>query len=220
MTLKYNEKNPNAKMNFIQETLKNNLWIGLIAKTSKIAPRHVRLAMMYLYTAMHITFLTLIYAFNVESYVLPNMPLIQYIAVSVFCIFAVWIITIPVALIFRMPMEIRRKIAGVKSKKLNKAFKEIDALMGARHAYGYFVCYLMYLLMTLFVGVFNAFYPSEYKMTWVINLVLIILFDLLVFTFSLGFLQMGNVMMSMKYRCWYKVWAAIEMFRYVKNLRG
>ena len=207
-------------MNFIHETLKNNLWIGLIAKTSKIAPRHIRLAMMYLYTAMHITFLTLIYAFNLESYVLPDMPLIQYIFVSVFCIFAVWVITIPVALIFRMPMDLRRKIAGVKSKKINKAFVEVEALMGMRHATGYFICYSIYLVMTAVVGIFNTFYPSAYMMNWAINLILIILIDLIVFTFGLAFLQMGNVLISMKVRCWYKVWAAIEIFRYIKNIRG
>ena len=218
--MKFNEKNPNAKMNFIHETLKNNLWIGLIAKTSKIAPRHVRLAMMYLYTALHITFLTLIYAFNVESYVFPDMALFQYIFVSCFCIFAVWVITIPVALIFRMPMEVRRKIAGVRSKKINKAFAEVDALMGMRHATGYFICLLMYFVMTVVVLVFNTFYPSAYMMNWAINLILIILLDLIAFTFGLAFLQMGNVIISMKVRCWYRVWAAIEIFRYIKNIRG
>ena len=207
-------------MNFVNETIKNNLWVGLIAKTSKIAPRHVRLALMYLYTALHATFLTLIYAFNVESYVFQDIPLFQLLAVSIFCIVAVWIITIPVALIFRMPMKIRRKIAGVKTKKINKAFGEVDALMGNRHATGYFVCYLMYLVMSIVVGIFNAFYPADYKMNWVMNFILIIILDLLAFTFGIAFLQMGNVVISMKIKPWYKVWAAIEIFRYIKNLRG
>ena len=71
-------------MNFVNETIENNLWVGLIAKTSKIAPRHVRLAMMYLYTALHLTVLTLIYAFNLESYVFADAQLFQYIAVTIF----------------------------------------------------------------------------------------------------------------------------------------
>ena len=64
MTLKHNDVNPNAKMSFFNEELKNNLWIGLIAKTSKIAPRHVRLAVMYMYASLYILFLTIIFSFN------------------------------------------------------------------------------------------------------------------------------------------------------------
>ena len=64
MTLKHNSVNPNAKMSFFNEELKNNFWIGLIAKTSKIAPRHVRLAMMYMYASLYILLLTIIFAFN------------------------------------------------------------------------------------------------------------------------------------------------------------
>lgn len=62
-TMKHNSTNPNAKMSFFNEELKNNLWIGLIAKTSKIAPRHVRLLLMYFYGALYITILTLVFAF-------------------------------------------------------------------------------------------------------------------------------------------------------------
>ena len=51
-------------MSFFNEEIKNNLWIGLIAKTSKIAPRHVRLALMYLYTALHLLALTLVWGFQ------------------------------------------------------------------------------------------------------------------------------------------------------------
>jgi hypothetical protein len=39
---------------FLNEQIKNNLWIGLVAKTSKIAPRHVRLAMMYFNASVYI----------------------------------------------------------------------------------------------------------------------------------------------------------------------
>ena len=95
-----------------------------------------------------------------------------------------------------MPMKIRRKIAGVKTKKINKAFKEVDAHMGMRHATGYFVCYGFYILMTLVMGCFNAFYPADYKLNMVINYILILLLDLLAFTFGLAFLQFGNMMIS------------------------
>jgi hypothetical protein len=64
ITMKHNQKNPNAKMSFFNEELKNNLWIGLIAKTSKIAPRHVRLVLMYFYSSLYITLITLIFAFQ------------------------------------------------------------------------------------------------------------------------------------------------------------
>jgi hypothetical protein len=63
MTMKHNQKNPNAKMSFFNDELKNGLWIGLVAKTSKIAPRHVRLALMYFYASLYITALTIIFGF-------------------------------------------------------------------------------------------------------------------------------------------------------------
>jgi len=50
-------------MSVFEEELKNNMWIGLVAKTSKIAPRHVRLVMMYFYAAMYMLLMTLIYLF-------------------------------------------------------------------------------------------------------------------------------------------------------------
>jgi len=37
-------------------------------------------------------------------------------------IILVWIVTIPVALIFRMPLHLRNLVAGVRTKKVNKAF--------------------------------------------------------------------------------------------------
>ena len=65
MTMKHNAKNPNAKMSFFTEQLKNNIWIGLIAKTSKIAPRHVRVLLMYFYASLYITLLTIVFAFQI-----------------------------------------------------------------------------------------------------------------------------------------------------------
>jgi hypothetical protein len=64
-TMSHNTKNPNAKMSFFNEELKNNLWIGLIAKTSKIAPRHVRLLLMYFYASLYILAITVIFAFEI-----------------------------------------------------------------------------------------------------------------------------------------------------------
>jgi hypothetical protein len=61
--MKRTKEDPNAKMALFYEELKNNLWIGLIAKTSKIAPRHVRLTLMYFYAAVYISILTIVFAF-------------------------------------------------------------------------------------------------------------------------------------------------------------
>jgi hypothetical protein len=69
ITMKHNTKNPNAKMSFFNEELKNNLWIGLIAKTSKIAPRHARLLLMYFYSSLYISLLTIIFAFQLQEYI-------------------------------------------------------------------------------------------------------------------------------------------------------
>ena len=133
---------------------------------------------------------------------------------------AVWVITIPVALIFRMPLSLRCMIIGVRSKKLNKAFAEVDQHMGCRYAIGYFICLSAASLMTLMVLLLNTFYPQSYVMGWAITIVLIYIFDLVVFTFALAGIQFANVIISTKVKCWYNVWAAIEIFRYVKNLRG
>ena len=62
-TMKEGKNDPNVKMRFFNEELKNNLWIGLIAKTSKIAPRHVRLALMYFYASVYIIMLTIVFGF-------------------------------------------------------------------------------------------------------------------------------------------------------------
>ncbi|TNV73629.1 hypothetical protein FGO68_gene10225 [Halteria grandinella] len=218
-TMKHNSTNPNAKMSFFNEELKNNYWIGLIAKTSKIAPRHVRLAMMYLYASLYIIMLTLIFAFGLQEYI-SDSALFQVIVLSFALIMLVWIITIPVALIFRMPLRLRRMIAGVRTKKLNKAFKEVDKQMGCRYAIGYFICFFFYMLMTAMVIVFNIFYPRDYVIGWAFNIVLIYIFDLVIFTFGLASFQMAMIIASTKVKCFYKVWKAIEVFRYVKNLRG
>ena len=52
------------KMQFFYEEMKNNFWFGLLSKTSKIAPRHVRLTLMYEYIAWHLLFVTAIYVYG------------------------------------------------------------------------------------------------------------------------------------------------------------
>ena len=206
-------------MSFFNETLKNNLWIGLIAKTSKIAPRHVRLSLMYFYSSLYIIIVTGVFAFDIQDMVTQN-ALFQVVGLAMFAQLAVWVITIPVALIFRMPLHLRKMITGVRSKKLNKAFPEVDQHMGCRYAIGYFITLSTAAFMTVLVLIFNTFYPQSYVMGWAITLVLIYIFDLVVFTFALAGIQFANVIIASKVKCWYNVWAAIEIFRYVKNLRG
>ena len=217
--MKHNAENPNAKMSFFNETLKNNLWIGLIAKTSKIAPRHVRLGLMYFYSSLYIIIVTGVFAFDIQDMVTKN-ALFQVVGLAVVAQIAVWVITIPVALIFRMPLHLRMMVTGVRSKKVNKAFAEVDAHMGCRYAIGYFIILSTAAFMTVMVLIFNTFYPQSYVIGWALTLVLIYIFDLVIFTFGLAALQFVNVIISQKVKCWYNVWAAIEVFRYVKNLRG
>jgi hypothetical protein len=142
------------------------------------------------------------------------------VVLSLCCLVAAWLVAIPVALIFRMPLANRRLVAGVRTKKINKAFREVDKLMGRRYAVGYFICYSVYGLMSVLVVAFNTFYPRDYVVGWAFNILLLYLFDLVVFTFALAALQLANVAIAQKLRRWYRLWAAIEVFRYLKNLRG
>jgi len=97
-------------MKFFNEALKTNLWFGLMATTSKIAPRHVRLTLMYLYISVHLIFTTTVFQFELANYIQNFIPIamaligIQAILPLMFA----WIIGIPVALIFRMPMSVRK----------------------------------------------------------------------------------------------------------------
>jgi hypothetical protein len=100
------------------------------------------------------------------------------VVLSMFCLVSVWVITIPVALIFRMPLHLRKMVSGVRTKKINKVFKEVDAYMGCRYAVGYFICIAMYLIMTCSVLIFSIFYPQSYVIGWAFNIVLIYIFDL------------------------------------------
>ena len=119
-----------------------------------------------------------------------------------------------------MPLSLRRMIAGVKTKKLNKAFMVVDSHMGWKYAIGYFFCLTMFIIMTFVVLVFNTFYPQDYVIGWAFNIILLYLLDMIVFTFGLAGFQLVNAIISEKVKCWYHVWASIEIYRYVKNLRG
>jgi hypothetical protein len=133
---------------------------------------------------------------------------------------AVWIFTIPVGLIFRMPHRYRKFLQGVRTKKLNKVFPELDALMSTRYALGYFICLTTYLLTTVVVLFFNLFYPFDYVSQWALNYVALQLLDLIVLTGLVAGVQYANYVISKKYPQWKEVWVAIEVFRYIKNLRG
>lgn len=85
-----------------------------------------------------------------------------------------------------MPLHLRKLVSGVKTKKINKAFKEIDKHMGCRYAIGYFICLSSFFVMTILVIVFNLFYPRDYVLGWAFNIILIYIFDLVVFTFGLA----------------------------------
>ena len=98
--------------------------------------------------------------------------------------YGIWPITFIVALIFRIPLSDRKMIEGVKTKKLNKAFAEVDRQMGCRHAIGYCICLTIFTVMTLLVLFFNYVYPHDYTMSWLMILCLIYFLDLLLFTFG------------------------------------
>jgi hypothetical protein len=68
-TLKRDSHTSETKMKFFYEALKTNMWFGLMARTSKIAPRHVRLTMMYLYLSVHLSFTTIAYMFGYHIYI-------------------------------------------------------------------------------------------------------------------------------------------------------
>src|ERR1700710_519997 len=61
-----------AKMKFFNEELKNNLLFGLMAKTSKIAPRHARLTLMYLYIALNLFISSFMFTFGLQSYIIDD----------------------------------------------------------------------------------------------------------------------------------------------------
>jgi len=68
-TLKRDHHSSDTKMKFFYEALKTNMWFGLMARTSKIAPRHVRLTLMYFYISVQLIFMTVVYMFGYHLYI-------------------------------------------------------------------------------------------------------------------------------------------------------
>ncbi|CDW88093.1 neurohypophysial n-terminal domain containing protein [Stylonychia lemnae] len=213
---------PENKMKFFHEALRNNLWFSLMSKTSKIAPRHIRLTLMYLYISIHLTITSVVYIFGYQQIVADFIgdSTFSTIAIAILPLIGAWIICLPVALIFRMPMAFRRELEGIRSKKINKVFKEIDKQMGCRYALGYFICYTFYVIMSIIVLFFNYIYPTDYCMGWMMILVALFFLDMIVFTLGFAGFQLLNIILSLKCRFFYHVWALFEIIRYYKNLRG
>ncbi|CDW84369.1 neurohypophysial n-terminal domain containing protein [Stylonychia lemnae] len=210
------------KNQFFYESLKSTLWMGLMSTTSKVAPRHVRLTLLYLYVSLHLIISSCIYIFGYSDQIqeLVKEEMISYAFGAIFTLVIPWIICVPVALIFRMPLSVRRQLEGVKTRKINMAFIELDQQMSARYAIGYFICYTIYILMTLIVIFFNYVYPSDYCLKWFYQLIVIYFLDLIIFTFGYAGFQLINAIIAMKLKFYYRVWAFFEIIRYYKNLRG
>jgi hypothetical protein len=75
-----NGRTPDDMMQFFWIEFKNNYWFGLMSKTSKIAPRHVRLTTMYFGISIQLFIVTSIYASGVHfryfMWVVNNFPAI------------------------------------------------------------------------------------------------------------------------------------------------
>jgi hypothetical protein len=82
--------------------------------------------MMYFNAAVYITAITIIFGFQLQDYI-SETPLFNILACSLGVHFGSQFLTFIVASIFRMPVHLRRMISGVKTKKINKAFREVDA---------------------------------------------------------------------------------------------
>ena len=74
-TLRHNPDSSESKMKFFNEALKTGLWFGLMARTSKISPRHTRLTLMYLYISVHLIFTTTVFQFEFQNYVQDFIPI-------------------------------------------------------------------------------------------------------------------------------------------------
>jgi len=58
--------------------------------------------------------------------------------------------------------------------------------MGMTYAFGYFFAMPVYLVMTAVVLFFNFFYPKDYTINWLWCLLVLYVFDLLIYTLVLG----------------------------------
>ncbi|CDW75719.1 neurohypophysial n-terminal domain containing protein [Stylonychia lemnae] len=221
-TIKHHPDPNERKMVFFNESLKNTLWMSLMSKNSKISPRHVRLTLLYLNISLHLLISSFGFAFGYYDIVQQTLQNTMYIAAACATglVIAPWIIAIPVALILRIPMSLRRQIEGVKTRMINKAFDEIDKQMGCRYAVGYFICYFFYFAMTAFVIFFNYLYPAQFCMDWLFIIIVTYFLDIVVFTFGYAGLQLILTVVGSKIKFFFKVWRMMELFRYYKNLRG
>ncbi|CDW89849.1 neurohypophysial n-terminal domain containing protein [Stylonychia lemnae] len=218
----HNQYTPENKMKFFNEALRSNLWFGLMAKTSKIAPRHVRLTLLYLHISIQLLVMTFSYLFAYQDKlaVWIDFSMISTLAICSLPLMVSWILAFPVALIFRMPMDVRRQIQGVRAKKLNKVFQNLENQMGCRYAIGYSISFTFFIMMTILVIFLNYVYPTDYCMNWFIMVFVLFIMDMLVYTFAFAGLQLINIIISVKFKPFYHVWATLEIIRYYKNLRG
>ena len=97
-------------MKFFNEALKTSLWLSLVSKTSKISPRHTRLTLMYLYVSCHLILTSYGYMFGyfTEFQDMIGDSMIAMGGSTIFVLFIPWLVCVPVALIFRMPTELRK----------------------------------------------------------------------------------------------------------------
>ena len=125
------------------------------------------------------------------------------------------------AFILRMPIRIRRMIEGVKTKKVNRAFIEIDKQMNWHYTIGYVIAYINYGIMTAVVSFFNFFYPTAYCMTWLYCIFALYFFDMLLWTGAVASFQLVTSLFTVRYcRCCYYCWFCCTVCRQYKNLRN
>jgi hypothetical protein len=74
--------------------------------------------------------------------------------------------------------------------------------------------------MSAIVIFFNYLYPTDYCMNWLVMVFIVFIMDLLVYTFAFAGLQLINIILSLKCKAFYHIWAFLEIIRYYKNLRG
>ena len=101
---------PDNKMKFFYEALKSSLWMSLMSKTSKIAPRHVRLALLYLYISIHLNILSIAFILGYIDTFMEAIgeEMFSIAGAAIITLIIPWFICVPVALIFRMPYSLRK----------------------------------------------------------------------------------------------------------------
>jgi hypothetical protein len=177
-----NGNTPDDLPDFFWIELKNFMWFSLISKTSKIAPRHARLTLMYLGLATQITTATLIYAtgfqFRYLSWMLENLPAIAIqLIIGHIAMASATPLLFLVAIIFRMPHHYKEQVEGIRMSGVNKVFIELDRKMQIYYAIGYTICYTMYAIMTILLLFFNYLYPMWYVLDLAFALLFMLIFD-------------------------------------------